>query len=130
MTQGVVLRPGRDDDAEGFIRLIGACWGEYPNCILDVDAEVPELRALASHYARVGGALWVAERGGLVSGMAACRPAEDGAWEICKVYLDKVLRGGALAHELVAAPERLALAAGAERLFLWTDTRFARAHGC
>ncbi|MBX6374229.1 MAG: GNAT family N-acetyltransferase, partial [Acetobacteraceae bacterium] len=56
-----MLRPGRDDDAEGFIALIGACWAEYPGCVLDVDGEVPELRALATHFARQGGALWAAE---------------------------------------------------------------------
>ena len=42
------IRPGRDEDASGFIRLIGDAWAEYPNCVLDVDGEVPELRALAT----------------------------------------------------------------------------------
>jgi hypothetical protein len=51
------LRPGRDADAEGFIALIGACWAAYPGCVLDVDGEVPELRALATHFAGQGGAL-------------------------------------------------------------------------
>ena len=26
-----VIRAGRDDDAAGFIALIGACWAEYPS---------------------------------------------------------------------------------------------------
>jgi hypothetical protein len=43
-----VIRPGRDSDAAGFIALIGACWAEYPGCVLDVDGELPELRALAT----------------------------------------------------------------------------------
>jgi hypothetical protein len=51
------LRPGRDDDAAGFIDLIAGCWAEYPGCVMDLDGEVPELRALASHYAGQGGAL-------------------------------------------------------------------------
>src|ERR1700733_5019457 len=52
----VALRPGRDADADGFVALIGACWDQYPGIVLDVDAEMPELRALASHYANKGGA--------------------------------------------------------------------------
>lgn len=128
MNDGVVLRAGRDDDAEGFIRLIGDCWSEYPGCVLDVDGEVPELRALASHYARQGGAIWVAERQGRVTGMAAAKLAGEAAWEICKVYLDRSMRGGTTAHDLLAAAEAHAIAAGAARLFLWTDTRFDRAH--
>ncbi|MBX9593411.1 MAG: GNAT family N-acetyltransferase, partial [Roseomonas sp.] len=123
------LRPGRDGDEAGFIALIGACWAEYPNCILDVDAEVPELRALATYFAEAGGALWVAERDGHVIGMAAVRPLnQDQAWEICKVYVAADSRGTGLAHQLLEAVEQHALAAGAHRLVLWTDTRFEAAH--
>jgi GNAT superfamily N-acetyltransferase len=123
------LRPGRDADAEGFIALIGACWSEYPNCVLDVDAEVPELRALASHFGAAGGALWVAERDGRVIGMAATRPMQqDSAWEICKVYVAAAARGSGLAQALMAAAEAHARASGAQRLVLWTDTRFEAAH--
>lgn len=124
-----LLRPGRDEDEAGFIALIDACWSEYPNCILDVDAEVPELRALATYFAAAGGALWVAERDGRVIGMAATRPLnQDQAWEICKVYVAAEARGTGLAHQLLETAERHALEAGAHRLVLWTDTRFEAAH--
>jgi GNAT superfamily N-acetyltransferase len=123
------LRPGRDDDADGFICLIGDCWSEYPGCVMDVDGEVPELRALATYFAEAGGALWVAERDGRVIGMAATRPmGQDAAYEICKVYVAKEARGSGLAHDLLGAVEAHARAAGAERLVLWTDTRFETAH--
>jgi GNAT superfamily N-acetyltransferase len=123
------LRPGRDDDAEGFIGLIGACWAEYPGCILDVDGELPELRHLASYFAQAGGMLWAAEADGELVGMVATRPlgAED-AWEICKVYVAAPQRGTGLAHRLLDTAEAHARAAGAKRLVLWTDTRFDAAH--
>ena len=125
----VLLRPGRDADAEGFIRLIGDCWSEYPGCILDVDGELPELRALATYFAEAGGALWAAEQDGRVIGMAATRPmGQEAAFEICKVYVVKEARGTGLAHHLLDAVEAHARAAGAERLVLWSDTRFATAH--
>jgi GNAT superfamily N-acetyltransferase len=132
-----VLRPGRDEDADGFIRLIGDCWAEYPGCILDVDGELPELRALASCFRDAGGALWVAEHEGRVIGMAATRPMHnaaerhqnsDRAWEICKVYVARPARGSGIAHALLGTAEAHARAAGAERLVLWTDTRFEAAH--
>jgi GNAT superfamily N-acetyltransferase len=123
------LRAGRDSDAEGFIRLIGECWSEYPGCILDVDGELPELRALASYFAAAGGALWVAEQGGQIIGMAAARPMDqDAAWEICKVYVARDARGSGLAQALLGAAEAQARSAGARRLVLWTDTRFEAAH--
>jgi GNAT superfamily N-acetyltransferase len=124
-----VLREGRDADAEGFIALIGGCWAEYPGCVLDVDGEVPELRALATYFAKDGGRLWAAEQDGVVVGMAATRPlGHDEAWEICKVYVAKSARGSGLAHRLMAAAEAHARASGAARLVLWTDTRFEAAH--
>ena len=56
-----MIRPGRDSDADGFIAVTWACWSKYPGIRMDVDAEMPEYRALASYYAGQGGALWTAE---------------------------------------------------------------------
>ena len=95
---------------------------------MDVDAEMPEYRALASYYSDQGGALWVAESDGAVAGMIATRPLPDHAWEICRVYVHPSLHGGGLGHRLLDAAEAYAVAAGAARLVLWSDTRFDRAH--
>jgi len=123
------IRPGRDADAAGFIALIRACWSEYPGIVFDLDGEVPELRALAAYYAAQGGALWAAEdmQGRLV-GMIAVRPEAEGEWEICRLYVDRAERGSGLAACLLATAEAHAVAAGAARLALWSDTRFDRAH--
>lgn len=122
------IRPGRDTDAGPIIALIGACWSQYPGVLLDVDGEMPELRALASYYAGKDGALWVAEAGGTMLGMIATRPLEAGAWEICRVYVLPDHHGGGLGHRLLDTAEAHAIAAGAQRLVLWSDTRFDRAH--
>jgi GNAT superfamily N-acetyltransferase len=120
------LRPGTDADAETYIRLIGAAWAEFPGIVFDVDAELPELRALASHFEAKGGRVWLEAEG---RGMIATRPLrEDGAWEICRLYLDRAARGTGLAQALLGAAEAHVRAAGAERLVLWTDTRFEAAH--
>jgi GNAT superfamily N-acetyltransferase len=124
-----VIRPGLDSDEADYIRLIGDAWAEYPNCILDVDGEVPELRALATYFGKAGGALWVAEEEGRLVGMVATRPlGSDNAWEICKMYVEKSQRGTGLAHTLLGGAEDHAIRAGAHRIVLWTDTRFDAAH--
>lgn len=119
------IRPGRDEDAAGFIALIETCWADYPGCILDVDLEAPELRALASYYRARGGMLWIA---GEADGMVATAPLEAGAWEICRVYVHPRLHGTGLGRQLLNVAERHAIGAGATELVLWTDTRFRRAH--
>lgn len=127
--KGFGIRGGRDQDAPGFIALIGRCWADYPGCVLDVDAEAPELRALATHYQSRGGLLWAA--GGVdghIDGMIATVPLDDGAWEICRVYVHPRLHGRGLGRALLGTAERRAIAAGARELILWTDTRFHRAH--
>jgi len=126
---GATLRPGRDDDADGFISVIGACWSEYPGVVLDVDGELPELRALATFFAAKGGALWAAEADGKLVGMIAVAPREGETWEIGRLYVLREQRGGGLAHRLLDAAEAHARSAGTRRLVLWSDTRFARAHG-
>ena len=112
----------------GFIALIGACWGQYPGIVLDVDGEMPELRTLASYYASKRGALWTAETDGRVVGMVATVPHDAGTWEICRVYTQPSLHGSGLGHRLLNQAEAHARAAGATRLVLWSDTRFDRAH--
>jgi GNAT superfamily N-acetyltransferase len=124
-----MLRAGRDSDAVGFIALIRDCWAEYPGCVFDLDGELPELRALASHFAAQDGALWVAEVAGAVVGMAAVHPLPGTPdWEICRVYVAASQRGTGLALALMEAAESHARAAGAEMIRLWSDTRFTRAH--
>ena len=128
MTEAPVLRAGRDDDAAGFIALVGACWAEYPGNILDVDGENPELRALATYYATAGGALWAVEHHGAIAGMLATKPIGDDVWELCKVYTTPALRGTGMAQTMIAAAEAFARAHGGTTMKLWSDTRFDRAH--
>jgi GNAT superfamily N-acetyltransferase len=123
-----VLRAGRDSDASGFIALVDTCWAEYPGCVMDLDGEVPELRALATYYAQQNGALWAAEQDGRVVGMVATKPLADGTWELCKMYAYANQRGTGLAQSLVTAAEAHARAHGATEIRLWSDTRFDRAH--
>jgi len=124
----VLLRRGRDSDADGFIALIGRCWADYPGCVLELEHEERELFALESYCTGRGGALWTAEDAGVVVGMAAILPADNGAWELKKLYAHPDRHGSGLAHRLLDAAEAHATAAGATRLVLWTDTRFTRAH--
>ena len=95
---------------------------------MDVDREMPELRALDAYYAAEGGQLWIAEAVAELVGMIAARPIDASGWEICRVYVDPGLHGSGLAHALLDIAEAHAIAAGAERLQLWSDTRFDRAH--
>jgi GNAT superfamily N-acetyltransferase len=95
---------------------------------MDVDAELPQYRALASYYADLGGALWAVEDNGELVGMVATRPLPEAVWEICQVYVMPSLHGGGLGHRLLDLAEAHALSAGATRLVLWSDTRFDRAH--
>jgi len=46
--QAPAIRVARDDDEAGLVALIGGCFAEYPGCLLDVDGEIPELRAVAT----------------------------------------------------------------------------------
>jgi GNAT superfamily N-acetyltransferase len=96
--------------------------------VLDVDGEMPELRALASHYAGRGGALWVAEASARIIGMVATAPHDADTWEISRVYTLPSTHGSGLGERLLVTAEARAREAGARRFVLWSDTRFDRAH--
>ncbi len=117
------IRPARDADAEAVIALIARVYAEYPGCILDVEREEPALRAPASSFDR----FWVVEEGSRVVGCVGCALGEDLA-ELKKLYLDAGVRGRGLGRDLIALVEETARAHGAERIELWSDTRFTTGH--
>ena len=125
-----VIRPVRDSDAEGLIRLIAACWSAYEGCILDVDAEEPQLRAMRSHFDALGGEYWVAEdAGGRIAAGGGWAPAADPAGaELHKLYVLAEVRRQGLARRLVGMVEAAARRRGSRFVELWSDTRFLEAH--
>ena len=123
------IRSARDDDADGLIHLIDSCWSEYPGCILDVDAEEPHLRAIATHFAARRGRFWVAEQNAYIVGCIGLAPARDPAGaELHKLYVLHSARQTGLGGRLTGLAEDAARGSGATFIELWSDTRFATAH--
>ena len=123
------IRPARDDDQDGLIALIGGCFAEYPGCVLDVDGEIPELRAIASYADKRNGRFWVAEADSTVVGCIGVAPAPDpDGVELLKLYVDSAMRGRGLGGRLVRLVEEEAARRHVAFIELWTDTRFESAH--
>ena len=125
-----VIRPVRDDDADGLIRLIDACWSAYEGCVLDVDAEEPQLRAMRSHFDALGGEYWVADDvAGRIAAGGGWAPAADPAGvELHKLYVLAALRRQGIARRLVSMAEAAARGRASRFVELWSDTRFLEAH--
>ena len=130
--RGIDLRAARDADGPGVIAVVAAAYAEYPGCILDVETEVPELKAPASAYARRSGRFWVAESREGILGCVACLPAPEGGLEpgleIEKLYVASSARRTGLGTRLLDLVEAEAAARRAGYITLWTDTRFEAAH--
>ncbi|HTW34174.1 MAG TPA: GNAT family N-acetyltransferase [Rhizomicrobium sp.] len=124
----IVIRSARDEDGESLIVLIGGIFSEYPGCVLDVDADMPELRKPASSANAESGRWWVAEIGGQVVGSAAVTPSNGKSVELKRLYVSPIARRRGLGAHLVALAESEARVREARALILWTDTRFEDAH--
>lgn len=125
----IKIRSARDDDAQGLIDLIEACYSEYKGCVLDVDGEAPELRAIATSHARLGGRFWVAESEGRLAGSVGFVPGKaPGAIELKKLYVAREARRMGLGARLCGLVEVEAMSRGAAQIELWSDTRFKDAH--
>ena len=124
-----MIRDAGDADGSALIALIGACWAEYPGCILDVDREVPELRAIATHFANRGGRFWVVEDADRIVGCIGVAPTPVvGIWELLKLYVAPAARRQGLGRRLTRLVEETVRGAGGRSVLLWSDTRFADAH--
>jgi len=123
------LRDARDSDASGLIELIGSVFREYPNCVLDVDGELPELRHIASSFAEWRGRFWVAERQRRIVGCIGCTPSDEpGGLELKKLYVAETERLSGLGSRLVSLVEQEARLRRVRFIDLWSDTRFMTAH--
>lgn len=117
-----------DTDSWPLIALIGACWAEYPGCVMDVAGEYPELLAPASHFARTGGAFWVLPEGRWVAACVGLGPIAGDTAELVKLYVARHRRGQGLGGDLVRFVEEQARASGAREIELFSDSRFHSAH--
>ena len=125
----VIIRDARDSDAEPLIALIGGCFAEYPGCILDVDGEIPELRAIATFFRQHDGCFWIAEEDAQVVGSVGVLPAHHPQGiELRKLYVAKTARRQGLGSKLCDLAEATAQARGVAFIELWSDTRFLDAH--
>jgi putative acetyltransferase len=122
------LREVTDADSWSLIALIGACWAEYPGCIVDVAGECPELLAPAQHFHDVGGRLWVVPDGGWIAACVGLCPGPAPSLELVKLYVARHRRGQGLGRALVRMVEDAARDRGATGVDLWSDTRFLDAH--
>lgn len=123
------IRDARDSDETGLIELIGSIFAEYPNCVLAVDEEIPELRHIATSFAGWKGHFWVAERDGRIVGCIGFTPAhEPGGIELKKLYVAASERQTGLGSRLTDRVVEAARARGARFIDLWSDTKFETAH--
>jgi putative acetyltransferase len=123
------MRPARDDDAQDLFGLLSLCFADYPGCFVDPHDDLPDLRAPAASSAKKDGAFWVIEdERGRVSACIAVDCPEPGTAELHRLYVRPDLRRQGTARRLVAQAEAWALARGATRILLWSDTRFTNAH--
>lgn len=124
-----VIRRVVDADAQDLFGLLSLCFAEYPGCFVDPHDDLPDLLTPSSSYAETGGAFWAVEdeRGRICACVAVDFP-EMGMAELHRLYVRSDQRGQGLGSVLVRHAESHAGAKGADRMVLWSDTRFTTAH--
>lgn len=122
------LREAVDGDSWALIALIGACWAEYPGCVMDIAGEYPELLAPASSFQKTGGKMWALPEGPWVSACVGLVPGPGRLVELIRLYVAPHRRREGVGTALVELIEHQARVGGAIGIELWSDTRFDDAH--
>lgn len=129
-----VIDTADDASGAGLAGLIATVFEEYENCPF-VEAELPELNAVCTHYRGLGGEIWAARAANTpagnnaIAGCLAIAPTrEPGVFELFKMYVAKDARGAGLAQGLYKEALEWGSARELKSLRLWTDTRFASGH--
>lgn len=129
MQHTLTTREVVDADAPGLIALVGDAYAEYPGCVLDLDGVDADLRAPARAAGEARARWWVVEAGDALVGSVAAGPGDEpGEVELQRLYVAPAVRRRGLGAELVARVEEEARRLEAQRVTLWSDTRFLDAH--
>src|SRR5436190_1622034 len=126
-TQNLAIRAALDSDAPQIVRLIGDIWAEY-GCVLDTGIEEQYLLSPAEYFHARGGEFWVVEAADRIIATVAVMMIEDHMAELKSLYVHHEYRGAGLGERLTRLAMDKALKQGADKMMLWTDTRFASAH--
>jgi putative acetyltransferase len=124
-----MIRPVIDADAQDLFGLLSLCYAEYPGCFVDPHDDLPDLISPSSSYAETEGAFWAVEdERGRVCACVAIDFPKSGTAELRRLYVRSDRRGQGFGSLLVRQAESHARARGADRIVLWSDTRFTTAH--
>lgn len=123
------LRSAMSGDGEDILGLIDSVLREYGDRIA-IDGADADLIDIDSEYSAHGGDFVVLDDDGRIRGTHAVRPDQrhPGVCNFCRLYLDTNLRGGHWGGDLMQWALDWARTNGFERVELWSDSRFVRAH--
>jgi GNAT superfamily N-acetyltransferase len=119
------VRPYRDEDAGAF-KALNIAWIEHYFRV-----EAKDLEAL-DHPERIlagGGAIAMAEIGGVAVGTCALIKRDGETWEVAKMGVAPAHRGAGIGAALMAAMIEAGRALGAQRLYIETNSALAPAIG-
>ncbi len=123
-----LLRPVDDSDSQDLFGLLTLCFAGYPGCYVDPHDDLKDLLKPSTRFGEPGGFFVLEDERGRVCACVALDFPQEGVAELHRVYVrpDRHRRG--IGRRLSEAMEARARAAGARRMILYSDTRFAAAH--
>lgn len=122
------IRLVRDDDAQDLFGLVTLCFADYPGCFTDPHDDMKDLRQPTGRFVEPGGFFVMEDARGRVCASIALDFPEAGVGELHRVYVRPDMHRRGIGRRLTALMEERALAHGAHRMILYSDTRFHAAH--
>jgi len=124
----ILIRPVQDSDAKGLIKLIGDCFNEYENVVLEPYGIDRDLQAYATEVAALGGEAFVVDMDEEIVALVSYAPVNNVRFQLKRLYLSVKLHGSGMGLTLLHHVENIARKSDAVEMELWSDTRFERAH--
>ncbi|MEO6391798.1 MAG: GNAT family N-acetyltransferase [Pyrinomonadaceae bacterium] len=123
------FRPTLPADVPGILSLIGSILREH-DCVLDAENEDTHLLNPGEYFRTRGGEFWVVTTDGPATIILATVgfTASAGVAELKSLYVDPSLRRNGWGRRLTNLVIDHARSAECNRLELWSDTRFTKAH--
>ncbi|CAN5625360.1 GNAT family N-acetyltransferase [soil metagenome] len=121
------IRPVIKRDIPQIIKLISDIWAEY-DCILDTNIEEKYLLAPDVYFRQQDGEFWIVEEDNKIFATVAIMMLDEKTAELKSLYVHKNFRKQGLGEKLTELAINFARKKGRNKINLWSDTRFTKAH--
>jgi N-acetylglutamate synthase-like GNAT family acetyltransferase len=122
-----IIRKANNNDLPKIINIINKHYQKYGDFV-NLNKYDKDLKDIEKNYFQQKGCFWIAQLNNNIIGTIALQPLDSSIAEIKRVYVREAYHGTIISHKLMQKVLNFAIDNHYQKVILWSDSRYKRAH--